>query len=300
MKRELRSDRLAVFDAVVRHGTFTATARALSTTQSTVSQVISALEADVGEPLFERQRRRAVLTEAGRALHAQARQVLAALDKARAALSGLDEVVTGALGIGASDTLATHVLPPVFAAFRAAHPRVELRLDNRPSPAIAERVAAHELDLGVVSLPLPEPSSAVAALTQVPLFTQRDVVICAPGHSLADRARVRLQDLAAHPLVLLDTTTASRAWLEARLADAKLSRTVAMEMSSLEVLQRLVELDFGVSVVPELGVRDAVERGRLVSRPLVGVEPRRIGLLLPAVPTRAATAFQTLARQLLT
>ena len=296
MSRELRSDRLLVFDAVVRAKSFTAAARALGTTQSNVSQTVAALEADVGEALFDRSARRAVLTEAGRTLHSHALTVLAALENARHALSGLDEVLAGTLRIGTSDTLATHVLPPVFAAFRAAHPQVELRLDNRPSPAIAQKLSQRELDIGVVSLPLPFDVEGAVALKQVPLLTQRDVVISAVGHALASRRKVTVAELAKFPLVLLDRSTGSRAWLEARFAEAKVSPKVAMEMSSLEVLKRLVELDFGVSIVPELAVRDEVAAGRLASRPLVGVEARKVGLLLPSVPTRAARAFADLAK----
>jgi DNA-binding transcriptional LysR family regulator len=207
--------------------------------------------------------------------------------------------VTGSVSVGTSDTWATHLLPPVFAAFRRAHPNVELRLDNRPSPAIAEKVAARELDLGVVSLPLPRGSGAVDALLQVPLLAQRDVVIAPPTHPLAKKQRVKLADLARHPLVLLDRTTASRAWLERLFAAHAVAPRVAMEMSSLEVLKRLVELDFGVSVVPELAVEDEVRAGRLVARPLAGVERRMVGLLLPPTPGRAAEAFAALARKTL-
>ncbi|MFZ5441050.1 MAG: LysR family transcriptional regulator [Myxococcota bacterium] len=298
MKRpELRSDRLRVFDALVRAGGFSAAARALDTTQSTVSQTIAALEADVGEALIDRSARGLRLTEAGRTLHRHARAVLEALEATRDALARLDEVVTGQVSVGTSDTWATHLLPPVFAAFRRAYPGVELRLDNRPSPAIAEKVAARELDLGVVSLPLPRGSSAVEALTQVPLRAQRDVVICRPGHPLAARPRLKPAELARHPLVLLDRTTASRAWLERLFAAHHVAPRVAMEMSSLEVLKRLVELDFGVSVVPELAVEEEVRQGRLVARPLHGVERRMVGLLLPASPGRAAAAFAELARK---
>jgi len=191
------------------------------------------------------------------------------------------------------------VLPPVFAAFRAQHPGVELHLDNRPSPAIAEKVASRELDLGVVSLPLPRATVAVESLTQVPLVAQRDVVIVPRGHPLARRGKVRLSELAKWPLVLLDRTTGSRAWLERHFELAQLAPRVAMEMSSLEVLKRLVELDFGISVVPELAVRAGVADRRLVALPLVVAERRMVGLLLPRVPTRAAAAFATLSRELL-
>lgn len=299
MTLELRSDRLKLFDAVVRHGGFSAAARALGVTQSSVSQGIAALEADVGQALVDRSSRRLRLTEAGEALRAHAAQVLDALEQTRAALQQLEQVTSGTLSLGATDTAATHVLPPVFAAFRRKFPGVELRLDNRPSPTLAERVASRELDLAVVSLPLPRSSPAVEALTQAPLVEQRDVVIAPRGHPLSRRGKVRLVELARFPLVLLDQTTASRAWLERHFAQAQLSPQVVMEMSSLEVLKRLVELDFGVSVVPAFAVRDEVAARRLVALPLVGAERRMLGLVLPRAPTRAASAFAALCRELL-
>lgn len=290
MKPELRSDRLAIFDAVVRHGGFSAAARALGIPQSSVSQHIAALEEDVREALVDRSSRKLRLTEAGQSLAAHARIVLDALDASRAALQQLGSV-SGSLALGASDTLATHLLPPVFAAFRRAHPEVELRLDNRPSPTLAERVANRELDLAVVTLPLPPGSPQVSRLKQVPLVPQHDVVIAPPSHELANRQRVKLSELAKHPLVLLDRTTGSRAWLERHFAKEALTPRVVMEMSSLEVLKRLVALDFGVSVVPELAVQAEVTAKELVTRPLVGAERRMVGLLLPPSPSRAATAF---------
>ncbi|MGV3619621.1 MAG: LysR family transcriptional regulator [Archangium sp.] len=295
MKPELRSDRLAIFDAVVRHGGFSAAARALGLPQSSVSQHLAALEEDVGEALVDRSSRKLRLTEAGQSLALHARTVLDALDASRAALKHLGSV-TGSLSLGASDTLATHLLPPVFAAFRRAHADVELRLDNRPSPTLAERVAARELDLAVVTLPLPPGSPQVARLKQMPLVPQHDVVIAPPKHELASKQRVKLSELAKHPLVLLDRTTGSRAWLERHFAAEQLVPRVVMEMSSLEVLKRLVSLEFGVSVVPELAVRNEVAAKALVARPLVGAERRMVGLLLPPSPSRAALAFSELAR----
>lgn len=292
---ELRSDRLRLFDAVLRRGGFSAAARALGVTQSSVSQGIAALEADLGLPLFDRSTRTLRLTEAGETLRAHVGSVLDALEATRAALQQLDEVTVGQLSLGATDTVATHLLPPVFAAFRKRYPGVELRLDNRPSPAIAEKVAARELDLGVVSLPLPRASQAVEALTQSPLVAQRDVVIVPRRHPLAARAKVKLDELAKHPLVLLDRSTASRAWLERHFAAADLQPRVAMEMSSLEVLIKLVELEFGISVVPALAVRDA----RVVALPLAGAERRMVGLVMPKSASRVALAFAALCRELL-
>lgn len=295
---ELRSDRLRVFDAVLRQGGFSRAARALGMTQSSVSQTIAALEADVGEPLFQRGRQVVLLTEAGRTLQEHAEAVLHAVDEARSALEGQRGVVAGALGLGTSDTLATWVLPPVFARFRREFPEVELRLDNRPSPAVAEAVAARKLDLGVVSLPLPPTvSAAVRELRQVPLRPQRDVVVVPRGHPLSKRSRVRPAELAAHPLVLLDRSTASRAWLDAHFSAAGVQPKVVMEMSSVEVLKRLAGLGFGATVIPEVALGGSRE---LVGIPLAGVHQRRmVGIVVGATPSRAARAFIDVARDLI-
>ncbi|MBL8954283.1 MAG: LysR family transcriptional regulator [Myxococcaceae bacterium] len=295
---ELRSDRLHVFDAVVRHGGFSSAARALGLTQSTVSQAIAALEADVGDLLFDRAGRQVTLTEAGRVLSAHAATVLRSLDDARSGLERQRDVTQGPLAVGTSDTLATWVLPPVFAALRREHPRVELRLDNRPSPAIAEAVAARQLDLGVVSLPLPiGVGAAVRALKQVPLMPQRDVVAVPKGHPLSRRTKVRAAELAGHPLVLLDRTTASRAWLDVQLEAARVQPKVVMEVSSVEVLKRLAALGFGATVVPEVALGGTRE---LVAVPLVGAHTRRmVGIVVGATPSRAARAFVDLAKQTL-
>ncbi len=299
---ELRSDRLRVFVAVSGEGGFSRAAAALGQTQSSVSQVIAALEREVGEALFVRDRRATRLTEAGQVLQVHAERVLGALDQARQALKALDGEVSGPLAIGTSDTLATYVLPPVLAAYRARYPGVALRLDNRPSPAIALKVAARALDLGLVSLPLPE-QGLEASLRQQALLRQQDVVILAPGHTLGARRRIDKSALFELPLVLLDGTTGTRAYLEAYFRAARRRPNIALEVSSVEVLKRLVELGFGASVVPSFAVEREVREGRLLARPLVGLgTERKVGLIYAGGAgqgTRAARAFGALAKEML-
>jgi DNA-binding transcriptional LysR family regulator len=288
---ELRVDRLRALAALAREGGFSRAARALGRTQSSVSQAIALLEEDVGELLVVRDGRRTHLTDAGRVLADHAERVLAALAEARASLASVREVATGSLSLGTSDTFAVHLLPPVLAAFRAAHPGVELRLDNRPSPVIAARVAERALDLGIVSLPLP---SAVASRVELrPIAPLREVAIAPPGHPLARLRRAGLEHVAAHPLVLLDRSTSSRAFLDGLLAAKRLTARVAMEMNSLEVIKRLVALGFGVSIVPEVAVRGEVARKELVAVPVTGLGARQVGVALPSPgpASRAARAF---------
>ena len=288
-KPPLRTERLAALVEVARHEGFSRAARALGRTQSSLSQLVAALEEDVGLPLFVREGKRTRPTEAGRVLAQHAERVLGELDRARAELDALSALTRGRLVVGTTDTLSMHVLPPALAELRRKHPGVELVLDHRPSPEIARRVAEGAVDIGVVTLPLPRPTEL---RTEV-LGPLEDALVCPPGHALAKSARVTAAALAREPLLLLDRTTASRAAVDAWLAARGVTPRIAMEMASVEVLLRLVELGFGVTIVPAVAAR----RASLVTRPIAGLPARQVALVTstvgPLSPAARASRWAT-------
>jgi DNA-binding transcriptional LysR family regulator len=305
MQSPLDSDRLLAFVTVARERGFSRAARVLGKTQSAVSQAVIQLEGELSQRLFVRDGKATRLTDAGVVLLEHAERVLEDMAQARERLAELGELRSGQLVIGATDTLACYFLPPVLAAFRARYPGVELRLDNRPSPATAVAVAERRVDVGVVALPLPTDLEArgrpIRERVQIDaLAPYKDVVICPPDHALVRRRGVRVADLAGVPLLLLDQTTGTRAFLDAAFERAGVRPLVQMEMSSVEVLKRLVELGFGVSVVPAVSVEREVRARALVAMPLAGARRgRSVGLVTPASgqPSRAGAAFVEVARE---
>jgi DNA-binding transcriptional LysR family regulator len=304
MPMVIDSVRLAAFSAVAHAGGFSKAANQLGKTQSSVSQAVLLLERELGQKLFSRDGHTPRLTDAGRVLLVRATRIFEEMAQAEAELARLSELTFGELVVGTSDTLACYFLPPVFAAFRERYPKVELRIDNRPSPVIAERVSEQRVDLGIVSLPLPESlafsgRSVTERLDCVVLAPQEDVAVCAPTHALAKRREVGVRELAPHPLLLLDRTTSSRALVEAAFQAEKVSLSLAMEMSSVEVLKRLAELGFGVAIVPRFSVQREQHSGTLAVLKLKHFgAARSVGALTPRAfaPTRAAGAFLELAR----
>jgi DNA-binding transcriptional LysR family regulator len=286
----LRTERLFALVEVTRHEGFSRAARALGRTQSSLSQAIAALEEDVGAPLLVRDGRRTRPTAAGKVLLAHAERILAELALARSELAALSDLTAGRLVVGTTDTLAMHVLPPALRELRRRHPGIELVLDHRPSPAIAARVASGDDDVGVVTLPLP----STAGVRVEPLGHLTDVLVCPRGHRFARSARVTATELAKEPLLLLDRGTGARAHLDAWFAARGVTPRVAMEMTSVEVLLRLVELGFGVTVVP----RVAVASRALIAVPIAGLPARGIGLVTSTVgaPSPATRAFVELVR----
>jgi DNA-binding transcriptional LysR family regulator len=133
------------------------------------------------------------------------------------------------------------------------------------------------------------------------IAVQRDVLVCPPRHPIARRSFARARDVAKEPLLLLDRATATRAYLDAYFEGHAVAPRVVMEMNGVEVLKRLVELGFGLSIVPEHAAAREVASRTLAAVPLRGLRPRHVGIVTPTAGplSRAARAFVGLARSTL-
>ena len=290
-------DRLRAFRAVAAEKNFSHAAEKLFRTQSAVSQAIRLLERDVGETLFERMGRITELTTAGRILLEHVEDAFAVLERGRARIQGLRDLNEGELTVAASDTTACYMLPKTLAAFRRHYPGVEIRILNRPSPVAAEQVAARDADIGIVTLPMEHPK-----LHAEPLQAREDVAICAARHPLSPRKRVTLSELLGYPLILLDLGSNTRNFIDRQVAAIGAKPRIAMEVGSIEVIKRLVELDFGVSIVPRISVQQEVRHGGLAAVRVFGQKDWRVmGLIYPnrGISNVAAEVFVALLRKTL-
>ena len=254
----METQKLLVFLAVAKEKSFSKAAEILFRTQPAVSQAIRALEDELGETLFLRAGKTNILTPAGRILKECAEEAFDALERGRSRIESLKELKEGELAISASDTTSYYVLPNVLSLFRRQYPGVEVRILNRPSPVSVEQVAARESDIGIVTLPVNHPD-----IEAEPISGREDVAICAPNHPLSKKTNVRFEDLLAYPLILLDTGSNTRSFIDQRLREAGVRPDISMEIGSIEVIKKLVQLDFGVSIVPRIAVRDEARQGIL-------------------------------------
>jgi len=279
-------ERLRAFQAVAREGSFSKAAEALFKTQPAVSHTVKTLERQLGETLFLRLGRETRLTHAGRLLLGHVEDAFATLERGRTRVEGLRELREGELTVAASDTTACHVLPPSLAEFRRRYPRVEVRVLNRPSPVAARLVARGDADFAVVTLPI-----RLERIRTEALAVREDLGICAAGHPLAARRRVRLEEFARYPLLLLDRGSNTRAFIDERLDELADPPTIAMELGSIEVIKRLVQLDFGLSIVPQVAVAEEARAGLLSTFRVFNKEDaRRLGVALPDKGLRSHAA----------
>ena len=232
---------LRAFHAVASEGGFTRGARRIGISQPAVTVQVRALEQRYGIALFRRLGQRIELTEFGRELWQRTRRAFAELDDLEALLASAGELRVGRLEIGADGPFAVMDL---VASFIGRYPgvRVAVRIGN--AARVLADLCEARTDLAVLNLIEPD-----AALHSAVLFEDRIVAFATRAHPLARRRRVALAELAAAPLILRESGSATRALLLRALERAGLAPAPVLELGSREAVREAVLAGLGVGTV---------------------------------------------------
>jgi DNA-binding transcriptional LysR family regulator len=253
---ELRQ--LKTFRTVATLLSFNRAAAVLNYAQSTISAQIRALEEDLGVRLFDRLGKRIVLTEAGELLSQYAQKML---DIEAATLSDVKgrNQPQGSLTIRAPQSIGNSYLPKVVGEFRKQFPRVSFNFHT-----CAFHSLEHELETGVTDLAfLLAESIQSAKLTAEPLRFERLLVVSNADNSLARKTSVSIRDLADQSIFLPKADCGYRMVFEQMLTEANITPQPLLEFSAVEMLKDCLKLTQGVTLLPEITVRNEVERGEL-------------------------------------
>jgi DNA-binding transcriptional LysR family regulator len=256
---------LRSFYHVARERSFSRAAKNLHISQPAMSVRIKQLEKELGERLFDRQRRGVTLTEAGAVLYESAEKIFADVEEARVRLRELKQTGGGHVRVGCSDTVSLYLLPPVLRKFRRRFPLAEITIRNAYSADILDLLVRGELDFGIVT----RPPGLDRRLEARDLFTEPYVLAFRKGDPLARRAQVPLKALEGQPMVALEPGTVTRDAIDRVLRAAKVRPHVVLETGNVEVQKLYAANGFGCAILPESAVADA-DRRRMETRPLKG------------------------------
>jgi len=254
-------EQLRVFVAVAERQHMTQAARALNLAQSAVSHAIAALEARHGTRLFDRVGRRIELTEAGRAFLAEARSVLAQVERAELALADFGKLERGMLAVQASQTIASYWLPRHLAAFRRAHPGIAIRLAIGNTAQVAEAVASGAVELGFV-----EGAVEGAHFTSLSIARDQLILVVAPDHPWSGVGTLAPKMLLDTDWVLREPGSGTRSEFEqalVRLGVAPDRLRVALELPSNEAVRAAVEAGLGATALSASVTAPSIEAGLL-------------------------------------
>jgi DNA-binding transcriptional LysR family regulator len=240
---------LEYFVAVAEELSFTRASRRLHVVQSGVSSAIRALEHELDTVLFDRDRHRVALTDAGRVLLPEARATLAAGQAARDTIREARAGLRGTLTIGTMQSIGRLDLPALLGRFYVAHPGVlvRLRLSSAGSAGLAGEVLSGNLDLALLSLPGRPP----AGLNLAPVSAEPLLLACPSHHALAGRQQVTLGQLAGEPFIDFTPGWGNRAVADRAFAAAGLEREVRFEVADFVTAASLVRNGLGVAFLPE-------------------------------------------------
>lgn len=255
---------LRQFVAVAEELSFRRAAERLHMSQPPLSQVIRALEEELGITLFERTRRRVELTQPGRVLLDQAHRVLSQMDRALAAARGAGRGMTGRLSVGFVSSATYEILPAILRRFRASHPAVDLHLEELDTVDQTDALLQHRID---VALNRP-PTFYASAIAQETLLSERMIVAVPADHPLAARRTLRLRDLREEPFVLIPPRggTGYHTRVLDACQEAGFVPRVAQTARYMHTIVGLVAAGMGVALVSE-SLANLTPRG-CVYRPL--------------------------------
>lgn len=268
---------LISFYHVARLRSVSRAAEHLEIGQPTVTTHLQKIEREFGVVLFDRIRRPIQLTSDGVVFYELVAPIVQGVTDGIEALKMQMDYPEhrGSFVIGAFPDLVLHHLPPLVKQFRDQYPRVQIKLVARSYSVLMEMVLAGELDIMLGS----EPESQDGSLDFRYLFTSDFVLITPPGHELLTLREVTLRDIAAWPLILLQTGSQSRRILEQALRREGVPYSVTLEMDIMEMAKRYVEIGMGIALAHEYVVQPE-DLAKLGIRRLTSILPStRIGLV---------------------
>jgi LysR family transcriptional regulator, hydrogen peroxide-inducible genes activator len=242
--------------------------------QPALSAQIQQLEDVLGVKIFERDKRRVMLTQAGEELVSRARRVLTEAGDILSAASRLSDPFAGPLQLGVIPTVAPYVLPEVIPAVTKEYPRMRLRLREEKTELLVRGLEEGRLDAALVALD-PE----LGDVEQTVIAEDAFVVALPPGHPLAKKKQVQLRDLDAENVLLLEDGHCFRSQALA-LCTRVGAREVDFRATSLTTLAQMVMSGEGsITLLPAISVPLENRFGQLEVRPLAPSPSRILALV---------------------
>ena len=259
----MQIESLKVFCDLAETESFTKAAQINSVTQSAVSQQISALERTFKSLLIERSKKKFRLTREGQTLYEYSKQIIQTYESLHSKLQELKDIISGTIRVATIYSIGLHDLPPYVKKFMKSYPTVNIHVEYRRANQVYEDVLGNVVDLGLVAYPTRDPKLEIVPLRKEPL-----VLITHPQHPFARQKSVKLKALAGQKVIGFEPDIPTRKALDKILKEYDVEVKHVMEFDNVETVKRAVEIDAGISIVPQGTVLQEIAKQTLVAVPI--------------------------------
>jgi DNA-binding transcriptional LysR family regulator len=236
---------MRLFLTVVECGSLTQGARMMHLALASVSERIAGMEAALGAPLLERNRRGVRATAAGEALVRHARSILGQVEQMRGELRTYATGLKGRIRLLSNTAAMAAFLPPQLCRFLAVHRDLSVDLEERPSADIVQALMDRRADLGIVA-----DITDLSMLQTHLIASDQLVVVASHSHRMARQSNVAFADLLGEPIVGMADTA-----LETHLAEraSRLGHQLdyRIQLRNTEHVAMHVEAGIGISILPD-------------------------------------------------
>lgn len=256
---QLNLHHLRLFRAIASDGTLTGAARGLNLSQSALSTQLRALEASLGQDLFERRGRGLILTEAGRIALDHAEAIFRTVDDLTATLRETGRA-RRALRVGALATLSRN-FQMQFLGPLIGRPDVEVVLRSGSQEELLRGLGGLALDVVLTNL---APARDAASAWLVHRIDEQPIGLIGTPARLGLTKRTLRELLASQPLIVPTRETSLRAAFDGLAARLEVTPMLAAEVDDMAMIRLLARADAGLAVIPPIVVRDELQAGTLV------------------------------------
>jgi len=249
---------LKIFCDLAELRSFSKTAEKHLLSQSAVSQQIAQLELNHKCQLLDRKKRPLELTKAGQILYRASIDMLDRYEQLKSDLNALKSSTGSRINVAAIFSIGMHTLPSYVKKFMVSYPDVNVHIEYFSADRIYELVLAGDIDIGLVAVPKRDKWLDVYEFEDEPL-----VLACSPKHPLSQESQVDIHKLQFERFISFEKDVPTRIWIDNIFQRYNVVVRPVMEFDNIETIKRAVEINSGISILPETAILQEVSGGTI-------------------------------------
>ena len=248
---------------------FVRAAELCGVTQPTLSAMIQKLEEELDCKIFDRSRQPIEITEIGVQIIGQAQVIIYQANQLKESILATKGGVNGTLNLAIIPTIAPYLLPKFIATFKNTYPEISLKVSEMHTSTIIEKLRLAEIDMAILSTPLED-----SRILEVPLYYEKFVAYISPNEPIYERKELSANDMPLDKLWVLEEGHCLRNQVF-NFCHQKPTQSSTYEAGSIDTLVKIVDLNGGYTVIPELHIELLNEKQKLNLREIVNPEATR-------------------------
>ena len=249
---------LKIFCDLVELQSFLKAAEKHLLSQSAVSQQLAQLELAHKCQLIDRKKRPVEPTKEGQLFYKAAKDMLDRYGQLKSELNALKSSASSRINVGAIYSIGMHTLPDYIKKFMVNYPNVNVHIEYLSADKIYESVLAGDIDIGLVAVPKKDKRLDVYDLEDEPLM-----LACSPKHPLSRESQVDIHQLQFERFIGFEKGVPTRMWIDNILQRYNIVMRPVMEFDNIETVKRAVELNSGISILPQTAILQEVSSGTI-------------------------------------